>query len=65
MCVYFLQPPERTLITEESKGCIFLIQKLDTRDSEIYFKKEIQNDDAYQLGPHTKKECEYLKLIGD
>ena len=56
MCVSCSDSQQDSLITEESKGCIFLIQKLDTWDSERYFKKEIQNDDAHLLGPYIKKE---------
>ena len=55
MCVSCSDSQQDSLITEESKGCIFLIQKLDTWDSERYFKKEIQNDDAHLLGPYIKK----------
>ena len=55
VCVSCSDSQQDSLITEESKHCIFLIQKLDTQDSERYFKKEIQNDDAHLLGPHIKK----------
>jgi len=55
MCVSCSDSQQDSLITEESKGCIFLIQKLDTWDSGRYFKKEIQNDDAHLLGPYIKK----------
>ena len=61
VCVSCSDSQQDSLITEESKGCIFLIQKLDTRDSERYFKEKIQNDDAHLLGPPKRSVNEKIK----